>query len=292
MYLFFAVVLFSSVSVITSCSDDDNPEITSDPLNVKVKEISNEGYLPGTNVVFKVTVTSGEKMKTLNVMANNALIGNEIDLNNQKGSVSVDVTFTIDANANPGDQIALTFTATDKKTSKSANLSITVASEETPLGDKVNGVIYHMLGSKAGAWDLVNDVERKSSDSNSDKDMVNTTSSSTPAGNYFFEAKWKALNSTKFVAVTNFDYDNATLEAAIDAYGNGNAVSEVPEVEAGDVFVAKLRGGSEYVVIQVENVELTENKSDDTFDNNDNIVFTYKKATAAKSGGKTLMTYR
>ncbi len=83
--------------------------------------------------------------------------------------------------------------------------------------------------------------------------------------------EWTSMNGTLFVKANSYNYANATLEAAIAAYNAGTPSQTVTNPAANDIYIAKLRGGNNYVVIKVTNVVETTN------DNLDKIEFSYKK---------------
>lgn len=301
--LLLATLMFTFMNVMTSCTDDDGEDIVADPLNITVEETGTPTYTPGTTVNYSITITSGEKMKTLTVEINGAI--DEAftkDLNNQTGTVTIPggYDYMIPTSANPGDQISIVFKAEDKKTTDSDTKIITVVAEETPIAGEHSGVIYHILGPYQGAWDLVNDEGVSEGGSanrytGSNKDMINIEN--VDPGDFIHG--WVAGNTTRFVKVTGFDYANATVEGAKAAYESGSPIGDHSYsagdtgtgnpvmVSEGDIIVAKIRGNDEYAVIKIEAINDT-----GVEDNKDDITFSYKKASMTKVGGKTLMVFR
>lgn len=166
-----------------------------------------------------------------------------------------------------------TFTVTDKDgKSASASITVDVQSATTPLATEVMGAFFHIEGSEHGAYDLVSGASVAASGSDADKDMINTDAAGDP-----FTGSWMSGtgNNTTFVKVTGFDYDNATVESAMAAYNGGTSSSSVVDPVAGDIYVALLRGGSDYAVIKVTKVDPADNTCN--CGNTGIIEFDYKK---------------
>ena len=125
------------------------------------------------------------------------------------------------------------------------------------------------------AWDLVNNLAKNETDLADDIDMANLSDSSYTFPPYYFINSWSAQNTTMFKRANQVDYNSVSLVEAVDAY-TGGSISVVPSPTAtgltmGDVYIAKLRGQEDYAVIQVTNIEWTDNNS------LDKIEFRYKK---------------
>ena len=166
-----------------------------------------------------------------------------------------------------------TFTVTDKDgKSASASITVDVQSATTPLATEVMGAFFHIEGSEHGAYDLVSGASVAASGSDADKDMINTDAAGDP-----FTGSWMSGtgNNTTFVKVTGFDYDNATVESAMAAYNGGTSSSSVVDPVPGDIYVALLRGGSDYAVIKVTKVDPADNTCN--CGNTGIIEFDYKK---------------
>jgi len=269
-----AFVMIASMGIFASCTDD----AVAPTVEVALK--GKPSFEKSTAVTYTVTAaTTDEEDFASSVAVTDASGKISANANFASGSSSVDVTVNIPADATAGMAFTLTFTVmTDKEGEGSATASFTVVANLVAS----NGTIYHMLGAKAGAWDLVKNVEKKSADAEADKDMKNTTTAATTPDNGFFDAKWEAGNATRYVKVTGFDYATASYESAKAAYAAGTAVAKLAaEVMTGDIFVAKLRGEEKYAVIKIEAVNRTPNNANGTFENLDNIVFSYKKSANA-----------
>lgn len=158
------------------------------------------------------------------------------------------------------------------KDGMTASQSVVITVVEALSTEITTGVIGHLYGPLNGAWDLVNDVGMWMGDPDANKDMINTSAGSGTA----FVAGWEAGpgNSTTFVQANSFDYDNAYAQDAEDAYNAGSPSSEVSDVSENDIFIAKLRGGDDYAVIKITDVD-PYFKS--TMAGDGRITFSYKK---------------
>ncbi|MDB5106367.1 MAG: hypothetical protein JWP91_4056 [Fibrobacteres bacterium] len=114
------------------------------------------------------------------------------------------------------------------------------------------GMFYHILSDSAGAYDLAADKMRTTSEPDSLKDFVNTDSVG-------FTGKWKAGNATTFVNAPGYPTFNAQggspdfTVAKIDSlYKAGTPVTfnDNPGTGSHHVWIAKLRGGDEYVIVK------------------------------------------
>lgn len=167
--------------------------------------------------------------------------------------------------------LVYTFTLLDKdNNSRVSTFSITQELVTNLSTEKTNGVIGNLIGSEMGAWDLVADIGKASSDDAADKDMINTTIlESTATGT--FEVEWEAGNTTMFVKV-NEDYASITTEEmAKDLYLDEAPVTKVSNVAVGDLYIAKIRGTKAYTVLEVTGVMVTDDNHEDK------IEFKYKK---------------
>lgn len=96
--------------------------------------------------------------------------------------------------------------------------------------------LYHVQGSVSGGWDLEHDTYVSLSSAPGTIYMVNTD-----AAGAAFTASWKSnpANATKFAkANSNFDYTNATEEAAKAAYLTGNPSVSISSPAVGDLYIA------------------------------------------------------
>jgi hypothetical protein len=148
------------------------------------------------------------------------------------------------------------FTLTDNNDQTTVvDIAVTV-DNPTPLNTEVIGAFYHVAGSLQGAYNLVaaTPVSGATGADNTVQDMKNTD-----AAGDIFTGSWTAGNQTSFVKDNSFDYDGATEEMAAAAYAAGTAGGNVNDPFIGDIYIAKLRGGSDYAVIQITDVDPTDN---------------------------------
>ena len=169
--------------------------------------------------------------------------------------------------------ISFAFKVTDKE-GQDASITVTVSkitgSSGTTLAyENTSAILYNLMAPTGylGAWDLVNNVGVASSGSETSKDMANKSTSGTG-----WIPGWSTGtgNTTAFVKDNSLTYATATLEDITAAYTSGSSsITITPTV--GDIYVAKLRGASNYALIKVTAINTTAS------DNLDNITFTYKK---------------
>lgn len=114
------------------------------------------------------------------------------------------------------------------------------------------GGFNHQLSDQPGAYDLAADVMRSASDPDSLKDFQNTDTVG-------FTGKWKAGNATAFVKAPGYPTFNAqtgsadfTFEKIDSIYKAGPVLvaQEKPGTGSKHVYITKLRGGSEYVIVK------------------------------------------
>lgn len=144
-----------------------------------------------------------------------------------------------------------------------------VLSETT--GHRLNNI----KGPNSGAFDLKTLSNKADTNSDVDKDMVDSD-----ATTLLWDKSFSAgVSNTKFLKLTStFDYANATDISIKNAYDvdNSNAVSTVTAVSAGDMYVAKLRSFNEYALIKVSFIS-TESGTTGAGNNNEYMEFSVKK---------------
>lgn len=271
-----ALALLAGAITFTSCKKDE--ETPTGPTLSVTTTASQIWY--GETVEFSYSITSNEKIKTLTASSDNANVTTdqgETTSFNGDHSASGTISFLAAGSGFSTDgSVTFTFTAEDKDGSayaitKTVSLSTMPLNTETVLTEEItSGIIHNLIGTGQGAWDLVTNAGVSASGDDADKDMANTTTISSTAPETF-DNDWEALNATMFVQDNAFDYATATEEGAMAAYDAGTASAMAMDVQMGDVFIAKLRGGDDYAVIMITHVEIT------TGDNDDHIMFKYKK---------------
>ena len=262
--------LFIAALVGCSKEEDKNPTPSTDenPSVTIVSPSSNITVEAGATVNFKVTATA-------NSTSNSALASVKAIVSYNGGAVvsgsifsqstiavgdtaftSTLATYTLqrsaEANSTAGTEI-WTFTTTDAA-GKTGSASITITTTaQTALSIQKTGYFYHILGSLKGAYDLVADTVRGSSEADADKDFINTD----VAGN--FDGTWRAGNTTTFVKAPGYPTFNAQLGSPSFAIANLDSIykagtpitfSATSGTGSGYVYIAKLRGGSKYAVVK------------------------------------------
>ena len=306
-YLLVAMTFVFSSAFLTSCFD----EASESTLRMNVQETGSPSYEPGSSVPYEITVTSNKDIEGVTVNADDGetsytFTDDELEAGTVDSVTTLNYDYSIPESLADGEEVTLTFTATDEDKSVNSSASLTVV-DKTGLTTEEDGVIYHILGPDQGAWDLVaNTGVSEGGTSNrylgSDKDMINRESVD---GDAEFLNEFVAGNETRYVKANDFDYENATVEDAKATYEAASEVLGAAEeagydwndfkyatANEGDVFVAKLRGNDEYAAIHITEVVNDANNDGDT-DDDSHIKFSYKKAPsdAAKAAGKGVMVF-
>ncbi len=139
----------------------------------------------------------------------------------------------------------------------------------TGFSDEKLGTIYHIKGSLPGAYDLIGDRSRAIIDAEADKDMKNYDDVG------LFTGSWIAGNDTKFVKVLGFDYASGTKYAAAAAFDAGSPSASVTSPIANEIYIAKLRGTTQYAVIKIISKDVLNN--DCNCLNTGKLYFSYKR---------------
>jgi len=123
-------ILFAGASFITSCDNGEDPLAPAPSLTLSTTTASNT---PGQPVTFSVTVDAPEGGKTLKTLVNGAADSSlpDVDLAGET-SKTVDMSYTIPANATVGSTITISFQAIDKKDQNSTLGSIAVSVSAVP----------------------------------------------------------------------------------------------------------------------------------------------------------------
>jgi hypothetical protein len=178
------------------------------------------------------------------------------------------------APATGGESFEYTISLTDDD-GVSQNLLLTVTAVST-LDGPFNGQFYHMDGETGcfGGYDLVNDENIAASGSDVDRDMLNTDVAPNP-----FTGSWMAQNGTRYVNASAFidDLNDINKANAESVFAAGNESASINDPQAGDFYVARLRGGSDYAVIRIDRVDPNDNSCNVNTGNRGIIEFTYVK---------------
>lgn len=172
-----------------------------------------------------------------------------------------------------------TFTLTDKngvESSKSITITNTGSGGAvlTEFADGANGFkVWNVRGPNLGAFDLLANGPQAGADPPAGKDIQDSVAQSDFSGTTInWPARWTSRNGTTFKKAA-VSYESVINEGGLEsAWTNGGTETSVLEaIKVGDVYIAKLRGGSDYVIINITEVVNTPS------DNLDYIAFKYKK---------------
>ncbi|MBI5540125.1 MAG: hypothetical protein HY951_08705 [Bacteroidia bacterium] len=280
---FFALALVAGASLFTSCKKDEatSPAPTISFTNNETSKELNFTSVATIDVTFNVTVAAEGEISTFT--AKKKVSGTSVNITpapaDFAGKTSYTYNYTGTFLATDTYPVELIFTVTDKEdqtTEKIYTITKYTASAGTTLAyENTSGVVWNLIGANQGAWDLAANAGVSSGGTETSKDMKNT---STVALGWVNAWTTGTGNTTLYVkAAAGFDYTAATVESATAAYAAGTGAATVTSPAQNDIYIAKLRGGSNYAVIKITSVVETPS------DNLDKIAFSYKKL-ASTSG--------
>ncbi len=272
-------LLGASFFAFTSCSPDDDdevfprPNLTITASTATITGDANGDIEIGSNETVSFTIqgasAGGTRLKSIaltvsgvnpvNVIPNTSEgydLNDIANLDNADEDLYNDV-LTIDGVFFSQEGVTnFRFTLTDDRDqSQVVDIAVTV-NDPTPLANEKIGAFFHVEGSLQGAYDLVaaTPVPGAPGADVTVQDMRNTDGVGET-----FTGKWTAGNATAYVKDNSYDYDNATEESALAAYAAGTASQNVNNPLVGDIYIAKLRGGDEYAVVKITNVDPLDN---------------------------------
>lgn len=260
--------LLSAVMFYWGCGPDEDPV----PPTITVSPETTQDAWKGDTVNYSVVMGSNEELTSYTISPNiagknsDASISTTLTGNNSTISYKyvVDSALVVEGNT-----VTITFTVTDKASqTASASRVINITEKKIQLVQEADsGLVWNVSGPKKGAWDLAGDSAVSASSSELVKDVKDTSSPTT------FTPSWipGTGNNSTYVRTTTYDWDNATDVSARNAYNAGLAKSTTGSLSVGDYVIVKIRGGNDYVVIKVVQVDVT------TADNLDFVKFIYKK---------------
>lgn len=265
-----SLVLVALVAVaFTSCKKDETTLPA--PVITFTNNLNETTVAVGSNWTITGTISSEEGLTEVKYFEVTNLgetqIGQAVTSFTNANSYAFQLTIPdIDA------QTVIKVMATDAKNqTTSKNYTIKVNTTGTPLSyENTSGVIWNIIGANPGAWDLVNNVAVIATGAESSKDMKNTTTVTTGWSNEWISG---TNNNTLFVKANTFVYATGTSEDAASAYALGTPNTKVTNPAVNDIYIAKLRGSTNYAVIKIISVVVTPS------DNLDKITFSYKKVT-------------
>jgi hypothetical protein len=282
----FGLGLLGASLFLSSCADDPDEDGLAPTLTVNELGTNTSGgeitISQGEALIFAWDSRKGDvDLNTFDVDVTGVNAPTNIPQSNQGNDFPYDIANADDETyidtlvfANAGLNTGITnytFTVTDNDgLSREVSFDVTVGGS-TPMTNEVTGAFFHIQGSLEGAYDLVNETVVAASQPNTNKDMINTD-----LAGEAFTGSWGAGNDTRFITANSFDYDNATVEAAESAYNDFAVPSaSIGNPSAGDIIIAKLRGGNNYAVIKVVEVDPTNNECN--CGNLGKITFDFKK---------------
>lgn len=272
-------------ATMISCEEDTSPDAPKPTLTVTElgTNVTDNDIMvtPGTTLSFKwnaLRTGSGSNLMSFALLQNGSNVtfplpatnsGEALpiaNLPNKYESQYVD-TLVIPAGMNTG-VTTYTFSLEDEDGNVVDRvINVTVGSD---LAIEKTGTFYHIAGSKEGSYDLVADALVAIGGANASKDLQNTDAAGSP-----FTGTFNAANSSAFVKADGFDYTNATSASAAAAFAAGSVLTTVTNPAVGDVYIAKLRGGSDYAVVKITAKDVNDNTC--ACNNKGKITFTYKK---------------
>ncbi len=261
----------------TSCEDDS----TQDDLSPVVlldgtgDNIANDKEVTvGTTLNFLVSGSENEvsgknlrNIKVQRVYDNDVIV--VLDSNISGSSFG---PFSIEADAQDSTGVEKwSFVLTDKDDVEGIrSLEITTVAEVVPFTE-AEGQFYHFDGADKGSFDLVAGVELSKDAENDDvRDMKNTD-----VGGETFTGSWESTNGTEFKEAP-FGYSYATANNNNTALAYNSLIpgsTSISNPAAGDVYIAKLRGGNSYAAIKIVTVDETIGSGG----NKGKITFTFKR---------------
>ena len=271
---FLALMFLAGATLFTSCKKDEET-VASPTISVtNNKTAYSVTATADTTIIFNVTVAAEGEIDLFTIKktvgSTTTSYGSPTGFS---GKTSYTYNFEQIFTATDTYPISFAFKVTDKE-GQDASITVTVSkingSSGTTLAyENTSAILYNLMAPTGylGAWDLVSNVGVASSGSETSKDMANKSTSGTG-----WIPGWSTGtgNTTAFVKDNSLTYATATLEDITAAYTSGSSsITITPTV--GDIYVAKLRGASNYALIKVTAINTTAS------DNLDNITFTYKK---------------
>jgi hypothetical protein len=287
----YAMAFAAGAFLLTSCSEDDINEDTPRPT-LEVSELNigiTNGEItatPGSMLVFRwnaVQAGGGSSLDKFEIRQTGVNTTTPLPQTNGGRNIPLESfpsgirTQYIDTLMLPAGQnlgvTTYTFTVTDRNGLKAEReVRVEVKASGTPFGAEVTGQFFHIGGSLQGSYNLVASTNVASTAAN---EGVRDISNSDAVGNPF-TGSWEAKNATRFVKANSFDYANGTVEDAAAAYAAGSNNVAVNAPVAGDIYIGKLRGGNDYAVIKVTNID--PNNNDCNCGNRGKLTFDYKKS--------------
>lgn len=266
-------LLFAIAAVavtMTACKKDETDDLTKNENPViTFTSLTGTTVEAGSTLSLVISVRAnddGDKLKTVTLADGDGNpIGNPFtDIN----ETSFDTTIVLTSSTS-FETLTYTLVAGDKKdhlASKSLNIA-TVSG----FNSEVSGAFFHAAGLLQGAYDLVADANVSANGNEASKDMKNTD-----GAGLAFTGTWATGtgNATTYMKANGLlDFDTAVYSDLASTYVTGVATVTAPQAD--DLYIAKLRGGTDYALIKITAKDA--NFSTGTGGNKGKLSFDYKK---------------
>lgn len=289
-----AVLLAAAVTFLSSCKkteDDPAPDSLVADVSLSMNETNGTGtdnedfYVNySDNAVLEVTAvtTTSSDMKRLYIYkeedngakTNVGLSGFKTDGNNNyyydipndsKNNFTLKREVTVSSNTSRVTDVYY-FYFTDN-----SNFNVASPGSDLVIGPGTITLIYPDFKSKFSDKKLYNVCSSMAPGAYDLQNMANVTATVDGGGNITIGSGadmaqqtgvancgtfngWVGQNSTAFVKSNSFDVANASTASVTAAYAAGTPTSTVTGVAVGDIYIAKLKGTTEYAVIKVTGV--------------------------------------
>ncbi len=272
-----------AVAFLASCggeTDDSAPKPTI-TFNTQAGFVfSDKNLTPDSPIMIGIVATSNDnKLKEIRVQLSTNGGATTTVYDSVVNSKTTTYTYNFKVTGAVGDKLKYTFVAVDDNgETASVSLTITIVLPPSPLELIQNQQVYNALGTGIAAYDLNNSSPVPQNDPNTIKDIKDLTDVNVTNPAKFAQA-WGSGNGAKFVKVTVDDYNNAaSTDDLLDLWNTkgGSSASTVSNIAKGEYILIKTGQpsvGFPYYVVKIEDVITTTTVGD----NNDRIVFSYKK---------------
>lgn len=275
LYLFSLLAIVSMVIFFGCKKDEEAVPPTLSLLFVDSYGVTPDGDImdPEETMTITWTATKGDKnLKSFSVTKDNA---NLADFNGglPKDLSGSDYSDSLITTADLSGSAAYKFVVTDKNDNTSeVSFTITVVT----FGTDNTGQLHHIQGASGctGAYNLVTGASVAGTGAEGDKDIKNTD-----AAGAAFTGSWETGtgNNTMYVkAAGTFTYAGAKVKSSIAAYDAGTKIATIAP-SANDVYIAKLRGGTTYAVIEITSIDPNDVTCNATTLNKGKMSFQFKK---------------
>jgi hypothetical protein len=281
-------IILGLVMVMSSCGDDDETQpataAASPSLNISVNGTADQSTYtvdPNASITIAITANKVTTERDLDVIridqngANALASGTSFEFNS--ATEMYDFTSNADVTIkNDDDEIfnvtgvftnitssvgitTYTITVTDKDgTATTRSFDLVVESPTVPFNETKTGNIWHISSSAKGSWNLRSDSAITSDNGVNEMtaDIINTTAVLS-AMDGAFKVGDTRTNTNFVIADSMFDYDNATITSATEAYNAGTADADKADVAVvGNVYLFMV--GSDVMAVKITELNATD----------------------------------